>query len=175
MPALARLAADAEKQMTVAAVIAAALLLHVADALLTYFIIATGRGIEANPAHAYFNHDPSAVFTVLAWTALALTAAYLLAVRGARSRRVLVAAASRTVMSMFFVFIALKTLVVTNNALILYSSVQLFEFAHYVVAVVLLSAAVAAVRLRSELTALRRRGGPRLTSSASATRPTRPA
>ena len=139
-----------------AAVIAAALLLHAADALLTYFIIATGRGIEANPAHAYFNHDPSAVFTVLAWTASALTAAYLLAVRGARSRCVLAAAASRTVLSMFAVFIALKTLAVANNAFVLALSVQLFEFAHYAVSAAVLSVAVAVARWRSD-TALRRR------------------
>lgn len=146
--------------MPAAGVIAVALLLHVADALLTYFIIATGRGVEGNPFLQHFNHDPTSIFYMLVFSALALTAIYILAVRGARSRHVPVAAASRAVLPMFAVFIVLKTLAVANNALILYSSVQLFEFMHYVVLTVVLSAAVAVKRLQSELTALRRRGGP---------------
>lgn len=145
--------------MPATGVIAVALLLHVADALLTYFMITTGRGAEGNPFLQHFNHDPTSIFYMLVFSALALTAVYMLAVRGARSRRVLVAAASRAVLTTFVVFIVLKTLAVANNALILYSSVQLFEFTHFVVLDAVLSAAVAVRILRSELAALRRRGG----------------
>ena len=54
-------------------------ILILADMALTYAVLLTGRGYEANPAWQVFNEDPNAVWTVAGpQTAISLAAIYAL-------------------------------------------------------------------------------------------------
>jgi hypothetical protein len=88
------------------------------DALTTYIIIATGRGVEANPLLQFLNHTPHAVFFVqilaVLWLALWLKIFEILA---ATLPAQLKTRMYKAVAAAFTAAVAYRMAVVINNTL----------------------------------------------------------
>jgi len=99
-------------------IIAAAFTVSLLDAATTYIIIATGRGVEANPFLQFLNDAPEAVFFVQILVVLGLAVLLkIFEILAAMLQTALRARVYRSVSVVFAVAVACRAAVVVNNML----------------------------------------------------------